>query len=507
MSGKSERPSITKNTIYMYIRMAISIIIGLYTSRLVLRFLGVEDYGIYNVVGGIVSLFIFLNNALSQATQRFLAFELGKNQYGVLQRTFAMCLNVHIIISILIVILAETIGLWLIYYKLNIPEFRLNTALYVYQFSIFAAVISITQVPYNASIFAHEKFNAYAMVSICDSIIRLLIAFMLSILNGDLLLYYGFFILCANVFQAIVYRIYCIKSFEECRYSFFWDKSMFKRIFTYTSWSLFGNLADTLADQGSNLLLNIFFGPAINASRGIALTVKASVAGFVYNFQSAANPQIVKRYAIGNIDSMISLVNKSSKISFFLFLLIMMPLCLEIDVVLQFWLGEVPPYLNSFTRLTLLTVLLQTIGGTLQSAIQASGRIKRYQVLVGGLKLFTIPICYIGLRCGCSPLWPFIVIMLIYGGVVYVNLFVVKRELDYPIMNYLRNVICVDFVVLFISVIPPFIILQLFPFCELRYLITIPISIISILLTSFFVGLNNSERTWFLTLVKSKLHL
>ena len=498
--------TIAKNTLFMYIRMALSILIGLYTSRVVLQTLGVEDYGIYNVVGGIVSLFIFLNNALGQATQRFIAYELGKSSgINSLKRTFSMCLNIHILIALLIVLLAETVGLWLVFNKLVIPENRFHTALLVYQFSIVAAVISITQVPYNAEINAHEKFNVFALISIFDSLLRLSLVIALKYIQGDLLFWYGLMVLVANTTQTILFRTYCRIKFIECKYEIFWDKKLFHRVLDYTAWSLFGNLADTLSDQGVNVLLNMFFGPAVNASRGIAITIKTSVAGFVYSFQSVANPQIVKRYAVGDTHSMISLVFRTSKLSFFLYLLMMLPLCMEMEVVLKVWLGDIPEYLKEFSILTLLTVLLQSLGGTLQAAIQASGRIKLYQILVGGAKLLTIPICYVGLKAGLSPIYPFIVVMIIYSAVVYVNLYVTKKILDFPILQYLKQVILVDFVVLLMSLIIPFLLASIWEESYFRAIVLIPVCIISVVLTSFLVGFNKEERIWMIEMVSSKI--
>ncbi len=486
--------------------MALSILIGLYSSRLILQTLGVQDYGIYNVVGGIVALFIFLNNALGQATQRFIAYELGKSSgISSLRRTFSMCLNIHILIALIIVILSETVGLWLVYTKLVIPNDRFHTALIVYQFSIAAAVISITQVPFNAEINAHEKFNIYALINIFDSLLRLALVISLKYIHGDLLFWYGFMVLGANTVQTVLFRLYCRIKFIECKYELFWDKKLFRKVLDYTVWSLFGNLADTLSDQGVNVLLNMFFGPAVNAARGIAITIKTSVAGFVYSFQSVANPQIVKRYAVGDMQSMTNLVFRTSKFSFFLFLLMMLPLCVEMEAVLKLWLGEVPEYLRDFAILTLLTVLLQSLGGTLQSAIQASGRIKLYQILVGGAKLFTIPICYAGLKAGFSPIYPFIVVMIIYSTVVYINLYITKRILNFQVKEYCKQVILKDFTVLLVSSIIPLIMISFGEESSFRALVVIPVSIFSVALSSFFIGFNKEEKKWLIEMIYNKL--
>lgn len=497
----SNNGRIAKNTFYMYVRMALTMAIGFYSSRVVLNTLGVEDYGIYNVVGGVVILFAFLNLALSQATQRFIAFELGKGNYDNLQNTFCMSLNVHIIIALIVAVLAETIGLWFLYNKLVLPETRFSTAFWVYQLSVIAAMISITQVPYNAVVNAHEKFNVYALVSIFDACYRLMIVLTLPFFSGDLLLWYALLVLSANVIQAGIYRIYCLAKFAECKFKLFWDASLFKRIFGYTSWNLIGNVADMLADQGVNILLNLFFGPAVNAARGIAVHVKTSVAGFVTNFQSAANPQIVKRYAAAEFESMVGLVLKTSKVSFFLFLMIMLPLCIEMEFVLKIWLGQVPQYLPIFCVLTLGTVLLQSLGGTVQLAIQASGNIKMYQILVGGAKLCALPVCYCGLREGLSPVYPFAVVMAIYGGVVAINLFVVHRVIGFPLLRYVKEVILVDVKVFVVSLLFPVMSVFLLESFDYRYLISIPLSFFSVCFVAYYVGMNCNEKEWIKSIV------
>ena len=496
---------IAKNTLYMYLRMLITTIISLYTSRIVLNVLGVVDFGIYSVVGGIVTLFIFLNGALSSATQRFIAFELGKNNAQKLHETFNMCMNVHVIITLLIIILAETIGLWLVLYELVIPAERMETAIWVYQCSVAVAALTVVQVPYNAAISAHERFDIYATLSIIDAFFKLGIVFLIQYLSGDLLLYYAIMILLAHILQFVLYRDYCRRKLAECRYHFFWNKNLFNQIFKYTSWSLIGNIADTLSDQGVNILLNIFFGPVVNAARGIAVQIKTQVSAFVTNFQSASNPQIVKLYSVSEMNQMINLVIKTSKISFFLFFLVMFPLCLEMKTILILWLKTPPNYLYEFSIIVLTTVLLQSVGGTLQMAIQASGKIKTYHLTVSITKLLCIPIAYIGLRNGASPIFPLLIVMAIYFSVVGINIYLVKKIMDFPVLRYVKEVIAKDIEVFCLSSIAPLIFVYFTNETLLRLPFTFLIATISICSFCYFRGFDKQERIWIKNLVISKI--
>lgn len=503
--ASSDNKLIAKNTLYMYLRMLIIMMISLYASRVVLSTLGVDDFGIYNVVGGIVALFAFLNGALSSATQRIIAFVLGQGDSRQLTQTFCMCINVHVIIAVLIVLLAETAGLWLVCHKLVIPATRMGAALFVYHCSVASAAISIIQVPFNACVSAHEKFNVYAAISILDALMKLGIVFLIQYADGDLLRLYGLLMLLAHVLQISLYATYCRRKFNECAYHFIWNRAQFGQIFNFTSWSLIGNIADTLSDQGVNVLLNMFFGPAVNAARGIAVQVKMQVSAFVTNFQSAANPQIVKLYAVGEQMQMIDLVIRSSKISFFLFFLVMFPLCLEMNPILTIWLSIPPAYLYEFTIIVLVTVLLQSMGGTLQMAIQATGQIRIYHLTVSVAKLTCIPVSYLGLRAGAAPTFPLLVVMVVYFGVVAINIAIVKHLLNFPVRRYLYEVIAKDVQVALLAAIIPLLFVNLTDSVYLRIPFTIIISILSTGCVCYFVGFDRQERAWLKTLVKSRI--
>ncbi len=495
---------IAKNTLFMYIRMIFTILIGFYTSRLILQNLGINDYGIYNVIGGTVTLFTFLNTAMGQATQRFLAFELGKNNPIRLKHMFSMCLNVHILIAIIIIILAEIISIWLLYNKLTIPIEKQNTAFWVLQASIIASVISITQVPYNAAIYAHEKLNIYAIITIIDATLKLFIAISLSWIDGNRLLYYGFGILGVIIITACLFRFYCTLNFKECKYHFYWNKEIFKTMTSYTSWSLIGNFAGMTADQGINILLNIFFGPGVNAARGIAVQIKTAIASFVYNFQGASIPQIIKLYANNEIEKMNNLVFKSSKLSFFLFFFIMCPVILELRQLLLLWLGQIPNFLIEFSTIILFTILIQSIGGTLQSIIQATGKIKKYQLTVGLLNLSIFPISYIILKNGGTPTHPFIITLAINAIVIIINLYNVWNLIKFPVKQYLKQVIKVDCLIFCIGFPIPYLFTLTMNENIIRCVFTFIISFIWNGIIILFIGLNKNERIWVINMISNR---
>ena len=503
----SDKKKIAKNTLYMYIRMFFQMLVGLYTSRIVLQVLGVSDYGIYNAVGGIVSLFIFLNTAMTQATQRFLSYNLGKGDFETLRKTFSMCLNVHIIIAFTIVVLCEVVGVWLLYNKLVIPPDRLNTAFWVLQFSIFTCVMSVTQVPYNASLYSHEHFNVYAGFQILQIFLNLGFVILLKyVLPGDKLAWYAFNQMLVQFLIMLFNRIYDIRHFKECSYKLFWDKAMFKQVMGYSSWSLVGDVSNTLADQGVNLLLNMFFGPAVNASRGIAVQIKNMVSNFVGNFKGASIPQIVKLYAKDEKDAMNKLVIQSSKISFFMFYVIAIPVIFEIKEITQIWLGQTPDYLVAFSRLQLITVLTQAMGGTLLFVIQATGKIKKYQLSSAIFNLSVFPLSYLFFKLGYNPITPFvltIIAKILVDCSIYYNVF---RLAHFPIGMYLQRALLYMIIVAVLGTVAPFLIFNYMEEGFVRLLVMFAVSMSMSLLLVYYIGFTVSERQWVLNLVKKIIH-
>lgn len=436
----SSNKRIAKNTIILYLRMIFILCVGLYTSRIVLNTLGVEDYGIYNVVGGFVFFFSFLNGAMATATQRFITFELARGNIERQITTFSTAAIIHIAIAALIVIVAETIGLWFVYNKLVIPEERFSAAIWVYQFSILTMFVSIVSIPYNAAIIAHEKMSAFAYISIFDTVLKLIIVLLLTIVTFDKLTFYAALLFGISLLDRSIYGLYCKRHFAETRIKLIFDKKLFREMTNIAGWSLFGNIAGVFYTQGLNVLLNMFFGPAVNAARAIAVTIQGVVTGFVSNFQMALNPQITKSYAVGDLHRMHLLIFASSKYSFFLLLLITLPIMVETQTILTVWLKIVPDHTVWFTRLILCILLIDALSNPLMIASQSVGRVKMYQSVVGGLMLLILPIAYVALKLGGNPEVVFIVHLLIAVVALISRVVIVGRMVAFSFVSYVRKV-------------------------------------------------------------------
>jgi len=468
--------------------------VSLYTSRIILNTLGVEDFGIYNVVGGIVTMFSFLNSAMSSATQRFLSFELGKKDYTQLKRVFSMSINIHVIIAIVIFILAETIGLWFLNSKLNIPDERMLAANWVYQFSILAFIVTVISVPYNAMIIAYERMNVYAYVSILEVVLKLVIVFMLQWFGYDKLKLYAVLVFSVSLIIRLIYGLYCNRNFKESKYFFFWDKSLYKTLMSYAGWNLWGNIAGVMFTQGVNILLNIFFGPAINAARGVAYQIRGAVSGFVSNFQMAMNPQIIKSFANGNQKHMHQLIFQGAKYSFFLLFILSLPIIFETPLILKIWLKIVPDYTVIFTRLILINVLIDCISGPLMTAAQASGKIKLYQSVVGGLLILILPISYVFLKLGYSPQVTLYVSISISVLALFSRLLIIKPLVDLSILKFNKLVLLPILMVVVVAIIPPLITKYFIVPGILEFFMVSIISVLSVIIAIYYLGLKNEER-------------
>ncbi|MCZ8372445.1 oligosaccharide flippase family protein [Phocaeicola sp. KGMB11183] len=394
---------IAKNTMLLYVRMLFIIIIGLYTSRVVLQTLGVNDYGIYNVVGGIVAMLAFLNSAMTAASQRFISFELGTKNFQKLKNVFCTSVTIHLVIAGIIFIIAETVGLWFLNTHMNIAADRMTAANWVYQCSIFTFMITVISVPYNACIVAHEHMKTFAYISIVEVGLKLVIVYLLLILPADKLITYAILILSVSLIIRAIYGIYCKKNFEECTYQFNFDKKLFKEMFAFASWSIIGNLGFSLKDQGSNIILNLFCGTTINAARGVALQVNGIICNFSNNFIMALNPQITKQYAAGNLQESIQLVYTGCRYSFYLLSIISIPVIVNLDYLLHLWLGTVPPYTTEFLFLALIAALINSMAGPLVTAMQATGKIKNFQIIICIIMMCELPLTYIILKLGYKP--------------------------------------------------------------------------------------------------------
>lgn len=407
--------------------MLLTLGVTLYTSRVVLNNLGVEDFGIYNVVGGVVTMMAFLSGAMSSASQRFLAFELGKNDLEQLAKVFKMSLNIHWLIVLIVILVAQTLGLWFINTELVIPPDRLAAANWVFQCALFSFCCTVLGVPYNAAIIAHEKMSAFAYISIVDVLLKLTVVFLLAAYDGDKLQLYALLLAVVSLLTLVCYYAYARWQFTATRFSWYWNTSLFKTLFSYTGWNLFGNVAAVATNQGINILLNLFFGTTVNAARAIAIQVNSAVTGFVSSLQMSINPQIIKLYATDNHDYMLQLVFSGARYCFFLLYFLSIPFLLQAETILNIWLGMLPDYSATFCRLVIIDSLIISLSGTLMTAFQATGKIKTYQMVVGGLILCNLPLSYLFLSLGYNAqvtMWISIIISLV---AFFVRVFLMSR--------------------------------------------------------------------------------
>ena len=417
-------------------------LVGLYTSRVVLNTLGVSDYGVYNVVGGVITMMSFLNAAMMGATQRFMAFELGRKNYDNLSRVFSNSISVYLIICLIAIVLGESVGLWFVNTQLNIPDGRMGAANWVYQASILVFLINMMTVPFNASIIAHERMSIYAYVSILDAILKLVIVYLLVIIPADKLKVYGALMVGISLVPLFIYSVFSLNKFEGCRLRVAFDKGLLKEMFSYAGWSLLGNFAFSFKNQGSNIIINIFYGTAVNAARSVGVTVSTMVNSFAYNFMMALSPQITKQYASGNFEESRKLVYAGSKFSYFLLMLIAIPLAINIDYVLKLWLINVPEYTRQFALLSLVAALLYSMSGCVTIAIQATGKVKWFQIGVCIIVLSELPIAWLLLRMGYPPyaaMWPTVIT---YSIALFFRFWLLQKYVrGYSLKEYLLQVV------------------------------------------------------------------
>lgn len=492
---------IAKNTLLLYFRTLFIMLVTLYTSRVVLNTLGVTDYGIYNVVGGVVAMFGFINGSMSSATQRYITFALGKGDQSNLQKVFSTALQIHVLIAVLIVVLGETVGLWFMYTQMQIPTDRMDAAFWVLQCSIASTVIMIISVPYNADIVAHEKMSAFAYISILEAVLKLAVVYMLVVFSYDKLILYAFLILAVQLLIRLCYSRYCNRHFEESKYRHVWDKSLFKEMTGFAGWSMFGNLSSVLFSQGLNMLLNVFFGPVVNAARAVAVQVQSAIQQFVTNFQMALNPQITKTYAKGEMGEMHKLMFRSARFSFYLLFLLSLPVLFETDFILTVWLKTVPDHTIVFLRIMICTSLLYTLSNPLMIANQSTGKVKRYQAVCGTILLLILPVSYICLLLGCPAYSVFIVHFVMESITQAVRMVLLRPLIGIRIRDYFRHIYLRVFVVVILSFILPFLVYEHMDDTVLRFFTVCIVCVLSVGSVTYTVGLSSSERKF----IKSKI--
>ena len=502
----SNNKRIAKNTLLLYFRMLLTMVVSLYTSRVVLGALGVEDYGIYNVVGGVVAMFSMLSGSLSAAISRFITFELGKGNLHELNKIFSASVTIQLLLSLIVVLLIESIGVWFLNVKMTIPLERINAANWVLQFSITTFVINLISVPYNAVIIAHEKMSAFAYISILEVLCKLAISFLIMISPIDKLVFYAILMCVVSILIRITYGYYCKIHFSECNYHFHWDKELLKKMFGFAGWNFIGSSASILRDQGVNVILNLFCGPVVNAARGIAMQVNNAILGFVNNFMVALNPQITKSYAKGDMQYMYNLIFQGARYSFYLLLFISMPVIINTDQILSLWLKVVPDYSILFVKLTLLLAMIESISYPLITSMLATGKIKKYQILAGGLNLMNFPLSYLALFVGCSAYSTMYIAIVISVGCLFLRLFLLKEMLNLPSLEFIKKVLLNIIIVSVMSSIVP---LLLKSIIVEQNILTLFVSITACFLSTsimvFFLGCNTKERNILLSFVKNKI--
>lgn len=504
--AESDNKRIAQNTIFLYARMIVVMLVSLYTSRVILNTLGATNYGIYNVVGGIVTIVGFLNSALAASTSRFLTFALGEGDSFKQKETFGASLTLHIGIAILALLVGETIGLWFFYEKMIIPEDRMTAAFWVYQFSIITTMVSFTQVPYNASLIAHEKMSVYAYVGLYEAISRLVIAMLVVISPIDNLIFYGALLLINSILVQTFYRLYAIRHFEECKYQLTRNKALYKQLLGYSGWDLFGNLAVVCQGQGVNLLLNVFFGPVVNAARAIAFQIQGAVMQFVSNFMTAVRPQVIKNYADGNVDRMYTLTFYTAKFSYMLMLALVVPICFEIKFILHIWLGDaVPENTALFAVLVLITYTWRTFHIAALMPYHAIGKIKTGNVTIGSLMIATLPVGYLLFKLGLPAYSVFVVIFTVEIVGMFAIYWLVHNYQYFPYKHVFTKILAPCSLVTILTIAAPTIIIHTIADGWLRLILVGLSSEISLALSTLYIGLNKDERTRLVTMIKSKI--
>lgn len=448
---------IAKNTLMLYVRMLFSMIVSLYTSRVVLNTLGVEDYGIYNVVGGFVAMFSLVSNSLSSSVVRFLTFELGKGDMERLKDTFSTSLLIHFVLAFTVLLLAESVGIWFLNNQMTIPSDRLFAANWVFQASVISFMFGLFSVPYNASIISHERMSAFAYIGILDVILRLLIVLFIaySPLKFDKLIVYSLLLVAVSISLRQINWWYCWKNFEECRLKFHFNKECWKEMSTFAGWNFIGCAARLLKDQGVNILLNLFMGPVVNAARGIATSVNTAVSSFAGNFMMALSPQITKSYAAQDKGYMFALVERGSRFSFYILWVFALPILFETEFILDIWLGRYPEHSVNFVRLILILSMCDVLSNTLITSQNATGRIRNYQLAVGGVLMINFPLSYGCLMFGCPPEATFVVAIFISICCMALRLLFLRKSLGLSIKGFVKNVCFNVVMVAFASAIVP----------------------------------------------------
>ena len=502
----SDNSRIAKNTIFMYMRMAITMLVGLYASRVVLHVLGVDDYGLYNVIGGIIALFTVLNSALINTTSRFITVSLARGFVAETRQTFNMAFLMHFAVALFLILIGETVGLWYLHHKLVTPVGREFAAEWLYQFTIIAAALGTVNVPYNACIVAHEKINVYAILQVIDSLLKLGIVFVIQIVAYDKLILYAVLMLLVTVFNFLFNLFYCQNKFKEVKFFFYWSQEKFKEILKFIGWALVGNFSNMFYTQGINLMLNAFCGPAVNAARGIAVQVQGVVAQMANNVQTAINPQILKTYSTNDLGRMHMLICASSRYCYYLLLLFALPIMLEANFILHIWLGIVPEHTVNFIRLTLMTVLLDAFINPMFTANLASGRLNIYYIPISFLSVSFMFITYFAIKCSLIPESTFLCYLAMISCGLVIRVFVMQKQVKLSPSIYFKTAIFPAIMVTIFASVLPMTSHVMVEGSVARFFITCILSAASTVIVVCLVGITRQERQFAFQFIKSKLH-
>lgn len=495
---------IARNTLMLYVRMLFLMLIGFYTSRVVLEALGENDYGVYSVIGGVVAMFSVISGALNSAVSRFITFELGKNEAAQSNKVYSTAVTIQLALALIVIVLAEPAGLWFIDNRMTIDPVRIPAAKWVLQFSLLSFAVNLMSVPQMASITAHEKMSAYAYIGIFDGLLRLGVALLILHSSADRLVCYSALMACAVVIVRIAYGIYCRRNFPECRYRPVLDMPLMKEMFSFAGWNFIGVTSGVLRDHGGNILVNIFFSTAVNAARGVAVQLNGAVQGFVTNFMTAVNPQITKSYASGDRDYMLSLVRKSSRMSFYLLLVIALPILFNTEYLLGIWLKDVPAHTSLFVQLFLIFALSESISTPLVTAQLATGNIRKYQIIVGGLQLLNLPVSYVLLKSGAPAESTVAVSIVISQICLFARLILLKSMIGLSPGEFLRRVYMNVLAVAAVAAAVPFVLRTFMPDGFLGFCLGAGVCVLSAGLSIFFIGCTVIERREIVTTILKK---
>ena len=483
---------------FLYVRMLVMMAVSLFTFRELIKQLGVVDYGIYNVVGGVIVMFSFLSSAVTQANQRFLSFYLSKGDQDYLNKVFSIIINVQIIISFIIVFFAETVGLWFLNTQMNFDNEKMSAVNWVYQFSILTFVIQLMQIPYTSAIIAHEQMSFFSYFSMGEAFIKLGIVFALGLFTSGKLILYSIFLSVAALIIWGVYYVYCSRTFDICRYHLVWDKKFMSEIISFSGWNILGGLGNVGAGQGINILLNIFCGVVVNAAMGVSHQVSAAVTSFVSSMQMAFNPQIVKSYAADDRDYCYSLVFRAGRLSFYLIFMIGFPVILCASPILQLWLTDVPTYAVTFTQLTIIWCIIDAVSGPLWMATQATGKVKYYTIILTSLLLLNLPVSYILLKMGYSPVYVLGVRVIITFIIHLFRIAYLHKMIHFPGTDFFRKVTLKGVVTVLLSLPVPFILELILPDNLHGHIVLFVVSLTEVAILGFFLLLTKTERDFIL---------